>query len=58
MIPTTQVRRESDAHRRWNMSKSTATPVWRIVLAWLIVAVPFGWGIFEAVKSSIRLFWQ
>jgi len=37
-------------------SASNQTPVWKIVIAWLIVLVPFGWGIYHTLQSSFTLF--
>ena len=34
------------------------TPVWKIAAAWLTVSIPFVWGIFETVKSALKLFEQ
>jgi hypothetical protein len=32
------------------------SPVGMIVLAWLIVGVPLGWGVYNTVLSSMKLF--
>lgn len=39
-----------------SMTKTTGTPLWQIILAWSVVAVPFLWGVVEAMKSAIHLF--
>jgi hypothetical protein len=31
------------------------TPLALVLLAWLVVAVPLGWGLYESVKKSMPL---
>ena len=35
--------------------KAPTTPNWKITLAWIIVLVPFVWGIVNTVQSSLVL---
>jgi hypothetical protein len=37
-------------------SPNNQTAVWKIVIAWLIVLAPFGWGIYYTVRSSLAIF--
>jgi hypothetical protein len=32
-----------------------STPKWKIVVAWLVVLIPFLWGITDTLRSSLRL---
>jgi hypothetical protein len=36
-------------------TKAPTTPNWKIVLAWIIVLIPFVWGIVNTLRSSLAL---
>jgi hypothetical protein len=46
------------------MPEETAQPVhttaahsfWRLVVAWIVVGVPLGWGVFKSIEKSLPLF--
>jgi hypothetical protein len=32
------------------------TPLWLVVLAWVVVGVPLAWGVFQTLKKAAALF--
>lgn len=32
------------------------TPLWLVIAAWVVVAVPLGWGLYQSVVKSKPLF--
>jgi hypothetical protein len=37
-------------------SSQRPTSLWAIASAWLIVAIPLGWGVYQSVVKSLPLF--
>ena len=33
-----------------------STPIWRVVLFWLYVALPLAWGVTQTFKKAMALF--
>lgn len=38
-----------------SMNESKSSPA-RLVVSWLVVAVPLAWGVFQSVSKSLPLF--
>jgi hypothetical protein len=38
------------------MNQDRKTPMWKIVLAWTVVVIPFAWGIAQTVKTAGNMF--
>ena len=36
--------------------ENKSTPIWRVVLFWLYVAVPLVWGVTQTLKKAMALF--
>lgn len=34
------------------------TPLWKLVLGWIIVSVPLIWGVIQTIEKSLPLFMQ
>jgi hypothetical protein len=37
-------------------AKPKKTPIWLVALAWLVVAIPLGWGISTSISKALPLF--
>lgn len=37
-------------------TENKPTPIWRVVLFWLYVAVPLAWGVTQTLKKAMALF--
>ena len=38
------------------MTNETKSPAALVLLAWLFVGVPLGWGVYNTVRNSMKLF--
>jgi hypothetical protein len=38
------------------MHEPNKTPLWRIAAAWVVVAIPLAWGVYQSVVKSLPLF--
>ena len=38
------------------MTKETKSPAALVLLAWLFVGIPLGWGVYNTVRNSMKLF--
>ncbi len=38
------------------MTNETKSPVALVLLAWLFVGLPLGWGVYNTVRNSMKLF--
>jgi len=39
-----------------NLPVPRSSPRWRVFAAWIVVALPLGWGVYQSVVKSIPLF--
>lgn len=33
-----------------------ATPIWQLVLVWILVLIPLGWGLVQTLSKAVPLF--
>jgi hypothetical protein len=38
------------------MAKTKKSPAWLVLLAWIVVSVPAGWGVYNTTKNALKLF--
>jgi hypothetical protein len=38
------------------MAKMKKSPVWLVLLAWIVVSVPAGWGVYNTTRNALKLF--
>jgi hypothetical protein len=53
LILATTRRKSEQARAREAMKK---TSPWTVALAFLVVALPLGWGLYRSIKNSVPLF--
>jgi hypothetical protein len=40
----------------WNLEEPDVTKRITLVIAWAVIAVPLGWGVYQSVQKSLPLF--
>ncbi len=38
------------------MTSMKKSPAWLVLLAWIVVSVPAGWGVYNTTKNALKLF--